>query len=502
MKIRLFTILLALSALFVAGMAAFFSVYGIAKLFAGSLIAVAVMAGSLEFAKLITASFLYRYWKRVRWHLKTYFIVGILVLMIITSAGIIGYLTSSYQGTTVDLERQQTKLDFMQSEVVRQTQERDRLQNDKQQLQDNLQQELSGLIFTDSTRFLDVKRRKEAVARYQPTIDEKEKQIQNINNKILESQSQVSDLKVEMIDTGVDVGPLVYLARVFNTSMDNVVKLFIFLIVFVFDPLAVALVIATNMSLDEDKKVWLERHPIYIPNEETIKAIEDTEKGIGLTEYNTVEEMMEALSEEKQTEEIPVSKRPNGRLIEEGGEEKEDIDIEEDFVVKMPGREVGTIVGQFIPTKKEEPPKKNRFSKDILYGNPKKKDEIENESDKETIKTTEKSVQVHLIETPTTNELLKENDEEEKHKFYYGVNKYKEFALNKLKWLKDNFEIEDVINDDIPLPDRNIKLKTTVKSNEIKSNVPMTEEEIRIEWDRIVQEVADKQGDKTYRTIN
>ena len=92
----LFNWILGLSALAISGMAAFFSVTGIAMLFSGSFFAVALMAASLEVGKLVTASFLYRYWKVVNWLQKTYMTIAVVVLIGITSMGIFGFLSNSY----------------------------------------------------------------------------------------------------------------------------------------------------------------------------------------------------------------------------------------------------------------------------------------------------------------------------------------------------------------------------------------------------------------------
>ena len=99
-----------LSALFVAGSAAFFSVFGLSNLFAGAKLSVIVMASSLEFGKLVAASFLYRYWNNVNKILRTYMAIGVVVLVLITSAGIFGYLSNAYQGATIGFEKQSTEL--------------------------------------------------------------------------------------------------------------------------------------------------------------------------------------------------------------------------------------------------------------------------------------------------------------------------------------------------------------------------------------------------------
>ena len=99
-----------LSALLIAGSAAFFSVFGLSKLFAGATLSVIIMAGSLEFGKIIGASFLYRYWNNITSWLKVYMTVGVIILVGITSAGIFGFLSNAYQGATIEFEKQTTTL--------------------------------------------------------------------------------------------------------------------------------------------------------------------------------------------------------------------------------------------------------------------------------------------------------------------------------------------------------------------------------------------------------
>ena len=114
---KIFPYLVAAAAGAVAISAAFFSVFGLSKLFAGAQTSVVIMAGSLEFAKLVTASFLYRYWKTVPTFLKNYLLVGTLILILITSAGIFGYLSNAYQGATTEFEKQSTVLMFKEDRL-------------------------------------------------------------------------------------------------------------------------------------------------------------------------------------------------------------------------------------------------------------------------------------------------------------------------------------------------------------------------------------------------
>jgi hypothetical protein len=228
---KTFPYLVAFSAGLVAFSAAFFSVFGLSKLFAGAQTSVVIMAGSLEFAKLVTASFLYRYWKTVPVFLKNYLIVGTIVLILITSAGIFGYLSNAYQGATTTFEKQSTILMFKEDQL-------EQVVEDKVFLKEELETAIAEL--PDNYRTARKKLREE----YQPQINE-------LNKQTLDLKQAIGDLKAELVDTGVDVGPAIYLARVFDTEIDTVVKFFIFILIFVFDPLAVSLVIAANMAFEQ-----------------------------------------------------------------------------------------------------------------------------------------------------------------------------------------------------------------------------------------------------------
>ena len=226
---KIFPYFVGLAALFVAGSAAFYSVFGLSKLFSGATLAVIIMAGSLEFAKLVSASFLYRYWTKVNTWLKYYMVVGVVTLVIITSAGIFGFLSNAYQGATIEFEKQSTVLLYKEDRLSQ-------LQEDKTYLKEELKFAISEL----PDNYITAKRKLRAD--YNPKVLE-------INDEILGVKSEIGDLKTALIETGVDVGPAIYLARVFGTDVDSVVKFFIFILIFVFDPMAVALVIAYNITM-------------------------------------------------------------------------------------------------------------------------------------------------------------------------------------------------------------------------------------------------------------
>ena len=228
-KFKFFIPLLGFTALFVAGNAAFFSVFGLSKLFAGATLSVIFMASSLELAKLVTAAYLYRYWGIINTFMKSYLLVGVVTLILITSGGIFGFLSNAYQGATIEFEKQSTTLLYKEDRLSQ-------LEDDKVYLKDELEQSIASLPDNYPTAKRNLREE------YNPKV-------LSINDEILSIKQEIGDLKVGLIETGVDVGPAIYLARIFGTDIDSVVKFFIFMLIFVFDPLAVVLVIAFNMTM-------------------------------------------------------------------------------------------------------------------------------------------------------------------------------------------------------------------------------------------------------------
>ena len=237
--------LVGLSALLIAGSAAFFSVFGLSKLFAGAQFAVIIMASSLEFGKLVAASFLYRYWDKINFLQKFYMSSATVILILITSAGIFGFLSNAYQGATVEFEKESTALIFKEDRL-------EQLQEDKVYLKEELDIAIKEL--PDNFRTARRKLRED----YQPQITE-------INKQMIELKGEIGTLKTALVQTGVDVGPVIYLARTFDTDVDTVVKFFIFVLIFVFDPMAVMFVISYNVALqyteeeEDEQKVVTEK---------------------------------------------------------------------------------------------------------------------------------------------------------------------------------------------------------------------------------------------------
>ena len=263
MKFR--TILLGLVALFVAFNAAFFSVIGLSKLFAGASLAVILMASSLEIAKLTSASFLYNYWDKINKYLRMYLIVGVFILITITSAGIYGFLTSAFQSTSdklmvIDKKSQviELKRDRFEKQLNSYVVEKRELSTSISELSKGLSnnkiqyvdRETGELITTTSSSTRRVLTNELKDAKSQRNLISVK--IESISDSITKLDLQVLDL-VTNNEVAGEVGPLKYLSKLTGKSMESIVNWFTMFIIVVFDPLAVTLIIAFNTALKVDK---------------------------------------------------------------------------------------------------------------------------------------------------------------------------------------------------------------------------------------------------------
>ena len=265
MKFR--TLLLGLSALFVAFNAAFFSVSGLSKLFAGAAFSVIIMASSLELAKLITAGYLYNYWEKINKSFRLYLSGAVIILILITSLGIYGFLTSAFQDTFNQFSIKEKQIAFLEQkekfwgdDVIRYDEELKRISNNISTLSNAKSQSIEvrdtsvvgGVRRTISTSELrmaqkrievEEENRKGVQAKREVAADS----LQSIQLKILDLES--------MEGVSSELGPLEYLSGLLDRPMDVIINWFILIIIFVFDPLAVALVIAFNNALQVDRGI-------------------------------------------------------------------------------------------------------------------------------------------------------------------------------------------------------------------------------------------------------
>jgi hypothetical protein len=251
-KERIFPFLIALSALSVSASAAFYSVTGLSMLFAGASLAVIIMAASLEIAKLVIASLLYQYRKTLPKLLKIYLTIAAAVLILITSAGIYGYLSAAYQKTADQTSIVDSKITSLESKKKLFEETRDNILKEKQSIA-NLQGTLSQASttqYTDKNGNLVVRSNNAAVRNIESASKSNEKlsaKIDVVNDSIFSLESRILEIKTTSTAES-ELGPLKYLSQLTGVSMDRIINWYILVIIFVFDPLAIALVIAANFA--------------------------------------------------------------------------------------------------------------------------------------------------------------------------------------------------------------------------------------------------------------
>ncbi len=229
---KAYIILLGLTAGTVSLVGATFSISGLAKLFSGAPLAVMVMAGALEFAKLVAASFLHANWRQLHFVLRLYLSIAVAVLMSITSLGIFGYLSYAYQHTSSELKNTMVKLEYMNSEDRKVQEEITRLQK-----------ELDDVPANRVTKKLELQKELE------PRFDA-------LKRQSIELQMRMREENLKKLSFQIEIGPVVYVAQMFNKSMDDVATWLIIVFVFVFDPLAVSLVLATSFAIKNRDKLF------------------------------------------------------------------------------------------------------------------------------------------------------------------------------------------------------------------------------------------------------
>ena len=317
----MFPFLIAFSALSVSGSAAFYSVSGLSKLFAGASLEVIIMAGSLEFAKLVTASLLYQYWDIINKTLRTYLSIATIILVLITSMGIYGFLSAAYQETYSKLtaiENQkgfiQQKIDFYQNDVTRYDTEIERISSNISTLSNAKASSIQvrdtsvsgGIRTTISTTEL-------RMAQNRINIEEENRKLAQEKRSVVSDSLQKFQLQVLKLDNNNEVagelGPLQYLSSLTGYPMDKIINVLLLIIIFVFDPLAISLVIATNFAFDQayPKKKYRDNlygekiEDIQVKDAEEIETLEEFEKNLDkiekIKEWEAAEKRMEIIGQ-------------------------------------------------------------------------------------------------------------------------------------------------------------------------------------------------------------
>ena len=356
LKNKIFPLLIAFSALSVSASAAFYSVSGLSKLFAGASLEVIIMASSLEVAKLVIASLLYQYWDSINKVLRVYLTIAAGVLILLTSAGIYGFLSAAYQETANKEGIVTQQITALETKKGLYEETRDNLLTDRKS-----NNELRGTLskgsttqYTDKNGNLVVRTNNSAIRNIESTAKENERlaaKLDVVNDSIFALETQILEAKVNS-EAASELGPLKYLSELTGVEMNRIINWLLLIIIFVFDPLAIALVIASNFAFNQlrPKKEYPVEEQVEDNEGSDIYTKED------FSDWDST--LMDGL-EEEQPKGVPVYFDPeSGRsYIIEDEEDKELVDedlIEPQIEVKMSGEPSLEVIQEHPQLTKEE----------------------------------------------------------------------------------------------------------------------------------------------------
>lgn len=254
----MFIAILFATAFAIAGTAAFFSIYGLAHIYAATFWSVVVMGTTLEVGKLAAVSFLQRYWTSTGLILKTYLIVAVVGLMIITSAGIFGYLSNAYQQDSVGFKDVQTRIELLKQE---------------EQVLSDREQQIDADVARVGENYVRARMR---------LMDSYKEEKTTISSRRQEIREEMRELSTKQLEVEAHTGPIIYIARAFGEDVDTAIKWMTLLIIFVFDPLAIALTLAANHALMQRQQ----QGPPIPPPDRAEKFVDEEESTNGSTHSN------------------------------------------------------------------------------------------------------------------------------------------------------------------------------------------------------------------------
>ena len=347
LKANVLPVLIALSALSVSGSSAFYSVSGLSKLFAGASFEVIIMSSSLEISKLVTASLLYQYWNTINKWLRTYLASAVVILVLITSMGIYGFLSAAYQDTYRNLSVKDNKIafltqkkDFYESDVLRYDEELKRISENISILSNAKSTGIQVRDTTSSTGF------RNTISTTELRLSQKRISVEEENRKRVQSkreivadslqkyQLSILTLENDSESTG-ELGPLQYLSGLTGIPMDKIINVLLLVIIFVFDPLAISLVVAANFAfeqanpkkkykenlygeIEEEKKDYTKiNKPIYVEQDKPSYTEQDAIEFFDEIEKEIEEEKKEKIEEEKEVVEKKIKEDDGWDIVDE-----------------------------------------------------------------------------------------------------------------------------------------------------------------------------------------
>jgi hypothetical protein len=246
----IYALLVLLTGLSISAVAAYYSIIGLTTIFSGAILAVAIMGSVLEVGKLVTASWLYRNWSVAGFLMKTYLTIAVIVLMFITSMGIFGFLSKAHLEQTASTGDNSLQIELIDNKITR---EQKRI-SDANIVIAQLDKSVQVLIDYDRIRGPSG-----AIA----TREGQKEERNSLNNIINEASDNIAGLQEkklilekEVLAFEVEVGPIKYIADLIygekaKDFLDESVRYVILILIVVFDPLAILLMIAANMSLKQ-----------------------------------------------------------------------------------------------------------------------------------------------------------------------------------------------------------------------------------------------------------
>jgi len=350
---RIFPSIIALSALSVSASAAFYSVTGLSKLFAGASFQVLIMAGSLEVAKLVIASLLYQYWGELNKILRTYLSIATVVLVLITSAGIYGFLSAAYQETATKSGIVDKEIELLELKKSRFVENRDYLLTEKSQLDEGINSLREGLAnnviqYKDQETGQIITTTSGNTRRaLQAQLETATEQRNEVSKKLEVATDSITSIEVRILNVessselSGELGPLKYLSNLTGKPMDNIINILLLVIIFVFDPLAISLVIAANFAFDklngkkEEEDIIDEKEPkpLTLSNEELEKLQVLLNNKTHVIKEDTYEPdaEQEVLVDEEEINEEDLIDEDYYKWEKESAEELHLKDIEDDF---------------------------------------------------------------------------------------------------------------------------------------------------------------------------
>jgi hypothetical protein len=283
MKNHKLSILTFVTSLAIAAVAAWYSIIGLTAIFAAAVIPIIIMGIVLEVGKLVSAAWVYNHWKETSILLRTYLVSAIVVLMLITSMGIYGFLSKSHIDAGINTGEISVKIERVDNRIASEQRQIDRAEKNILEMDTTLEKTEYG--FFDDSRLEERKRQSVEREQLNNIINKAEKNIDGLLDKKSEYELEVKNFEVE-------VGPIKYIAALIygdeaKNYLDNTVRYVILLLIFVFDPLAVLLLISANMSYRKELELYQPKKKEFIESKEELPVeVEVEEKGIPVNDSN------------------------------------------------------------------------------------------------------------------------------------------------------------------------------------------------------------------------